>query len=243
MPLSPSRADSQDTSMGSQARLSRADRRWLTLLAVTAGAVIVAHLVGAHGARARSTLGSAALTLAFAVPAWAVLVSPRPEGRAQRRPLALVLSFGAIVFLGFLLHVLTWPTSIPFGGESAADVVVFVPFGLVLVAIRQEFVAHFRRDDRREALADIVLIAAAIGGVVFLLLQLPQPGRSDFSSIVFASMVIAPVAWGALLVWTPSVEHVGLFVAWSAIAAGLGQFGYQWIRQRPIAGNLAIELP
>ena len=108
--------------MGSQARLSRADRRWLTLLAVTAGAVIVAHLVGAHGARARSTLGFAALTLAFAVPAWAVLVPPRPEGRAQRRPLALVLSFGAIVFLGFLLHVLMWPTAIPFGGGSPADV-------------------------------------------------------------------------------------------------------------------------
>src|SRR5437764_13654067 len=163
MPLSPGRADSQDRPMGSQARLSRADRRWLTLLAVTAGAVIVAHLVGAHGARARSTLGFAALTLAFAVPAWAVLVPPRPEGRAQRRPLALVLSFGAIVFLGFLLHVLMWPTAIPFGGGSPGDVVLFVPFGLVVGAIRQEFVAHFRREDRREALRDLVLDAAAIG--------------------------------------------------------------------------------
>ena len=135
--------------MASEARLSRADRRLLALLAFVAAGVVAMHAVGTTGARARATVGFAALTLSFAVAAWAVLTSTDGATRAQRRPLGLCLSFGAFVFLGFLLHTILWPSSIPFGGKSPADTVLLVPFALVLLAIRQEFITHFRRDDRQ----------------------------------------------------------------------------------------------
>src|SRR5205085_2320861 len=80
---------------------------------------------------------------------------------------------------------------------------------------------HFRREDRREGVADIVLIAAAVGGMVFLVLQ--QSGRhdvgGDLSCVVFATAVVAPVAWGAVSVWAPSRTHIGLLASWSALPA------------------------
>jgi len=229
--------------MGSEGTVSRADRRLLALLAFTGAGVALAYAVGVHSGHARSVLAYASLTISFGVSALALRVSPGWEGKSRRRPIALLLGFGAVVFMSLLAHLLIWPDSVPVSGGSVADLLLLVPIALVLVAVRQEFVIHFKRDDRREALADIVLISAAIGGVVFLILQLPQPGVGDVSSVVFAATVLAPLAWGALAVWTPSMEHLALFASWSAIATGLVEFGYRWIRHRYVGGQAFVDLP
>jgi PAS domain S-box-containing protein len=155
----------------------------------------------------------------------------------------MLLASFALIEIGFLLHVLVWPRSIPFGGESLADLVFLVPVALILIALRHEFAIHFRRDDRREAVADILLVAAAAGAIAFLYLQLPGSTRGDLSAVLFTSTVVAPVAWGALGLWAPSLRHLGLFVSWSAISAGVVGFGYQWIRHRYTGGQPAIDLP
>ncbi|MFN2545357.1 MAG: ATP-binding protein [Actinomycetota bacterium] len=217
-------------------------RRSLAVLAFAGAALVVVALLGLHGPRARSAVSDLALTLALGLSGAMILLRPR-IAVAQRRPLGVLLLAGAAVHGAFLVHDLVSSGATPFGGASAADVLFLVPGALVLVSIRDEFLTHFRREDRREAVADVMLVTAAVGGFVFLMLQPSMSGAGDVSSVVFAAAVAAPVAWGALAAWAPSARHIALFAAWSSLAAGTLGFGSQWIRHDYMAGQAAIDLP
>src|SRR5438105_4301177 len=178
--------------------------RSMALLACAGAGLVLAYLVGVDGQHAKSVLSDTSLALVLGAAGSVVLRASAGRSRDPRRPLGFLLVFGALLHLALLVHLLVWPASIPFGGASYADAVFLVPGALILLTLRDEFARHLAREERREVVADIVLVWAAVGGIVFLVLQ-PEGTRTvsgaDLSSVVFALAVLAPVAWGALAVW------------------------------------------
>src|SRR5207253_550014 len=85
-----------------------------------------------------------------------------------------------------------------------------------------------------------------IGGIVFLVMRPEMQGArtgADLSTVIFASAVVAPLAWGALAVWAPSWTHLGLFASWAALTAGSAEFGFQWVRGTFVGGQPLVDLP
>ena len=227
---------------------SRAERRLFGLLAAVGAALVIAYLFAGADRHARSVVADASLALVFGLTALVLLAPGRDRTRSDpRQSIGLFLLFFSLLHTWLLVHELLWPRSIPFGGGDAGDLVFLLPAGLILIAAGQEFAIRFRRDERREVLADVALCAGAVGGAVFLILvSRPEGARAggvDLSSVVFAAMVIAPVAWGALAAWAPSLTYLWLFVAWSSLAAGIVGFGFQWIRHDYVSGRAPIDLP
>jgi PAS domain S-box-containing protein len=218
----------------------------MAVLACAGAGLVLAYLIGVDGQHAKSILSDTSLALAMGAAGWVVLRAAAGRGGDPRRPVGVLLVFGALVHVAFLAHVFLWPTSIPFGGASYADAAFLVPGALILLTLRDEFARHLGQEERGEVVADIVLVWAAVGGIVFLVLQpegAPAGGGADLSSVVFAASVVAPVAWGALAIWAPSFSHLGLFASWAAITAGSMEFGFQWIRHRFVGGQPLVDLP
>lgn len=221
-------------------------RRLFVLLAVAGAGLLVANLVGVESLLAKSVLSDVSLAVVFGVAGVCVLRSGAGRRRDPRRPLGVFLIACALVYVAFLVHVLLWPDSIPFGGPAYTNLLFLVPGVFVLATLRHEFNRHLRAEERQEFIADVVLGWAAVGGVVFMVLHPPGPHKGsavDLSAMVFATGVVAPLAWGALAAWSPSRAHLGLFAAWAAIIAAGMQFGFQWIRGAYVGGQPMIDLP
>ncbi|HET9249735.1 MAG TPA: ATP-binding protein [Actinomycetota bacterium] len=123
----------------------------------------------------------------------------------------------------------------------------FVAAGVMfLIAVAIEFREHVAREDRREIAADVALLSAAIGTMLFLTLR-PEsaPDRlSAASSAEFALIVASGVsAYGALALARPNVGHLGLFAAVCALCAGVFAFADQWLEASFALGQPQIDLP
>src|ERR671919_296201 len=93
---------------------------------------------------------------------------------------------------------------------SPLDIVFGVVAVLFLVPIVQEFRSHVDRDTRREIAADVALITAAVGTIVYLVIR---PANADVGVSLAAAPLAASAAaafcsYGALAVWLPSAPHV-----------------------------------
>src|SRR5205807_4914550 len=95
--------------------------RSIAMLACAGAGLVLASFVGVDGQHAKSILSDSSLALAMGVAGAIVLRTSAGPGRDARRPIGVLLLFGALVHVAFLTHVLVWPRSIPFGGASYAD--------------------------------------------------------------------------------------------------------------------------
>ena len=117
---------------------------------------------------------------------------------------------------------------------------------LFLVAVAIEFREHVAREDRREIAADVALLSAAIGTMLFLNLR-PESSTdpaSAASSAEFALIIASGVsAYGALALARPNVAHLGMFLAVCAICVGVYGFAGLWLDASFEIGRPEVDLP
>jgi PAS domain S-box-containing protein len=117
---------------------------------------------------------------------------------------------------------------------------------LFLIAVAIEFREHVAREDRREIAADVSLLSAAIGTMLFLALRdltAAEPA-SAASAAEFALLVAAGFAgFGALALTRPNVAHLGTFLAVCAMCAGVIRFSIDWLQGSFKVGQPRIDLP
>ena len=144
-----------------------------------------------------------------------------------------------------------WISAVGVDRAAAARVVPFdVAFVVVammfLIPLLHELRSHVPVEDRREVAADVVLISAAIGTIVYLLLRpgdMPQTA-SAISAAEFAAIVATAFsAYGALVIWRPSVPHIGLFAGICGISSALLAFAERWVSGSFRPGLPEIDLP
>ena len=131
-------------------------------------------------------------------------------------------------------------------GGSVYDVAFLAVGALFLVAVAIEFREHVPREDRREIAADVSLLSAAIGTMLFLYLReltAPEP-TSSATAAEFALLVAAGfAAFGALALARPNASHFGMFVAICAMCAGVFGFSQEWLQGTFAVGRPATDLP
>jgi PAS domain len=117
---------------------------------------------------------------------------------------------------------------------------------LFLVAVAIEFREHVAREDRREIAADVALLSAAIGTMLFLNLRpvSSTDPASAASSAEFALIIASGVsAYGALALARPSVAHLGMFLSVCAICVGVHGFAGLWLDASFEIGRPEVDLP
>jgi len=129
---------------------------------------------------------------------------------------------------------------------SIYDVAFLATGALFLVAVAIEFREHVPREDRREIAADVSLLSAAIGTMLFLALRDTTAAEptSAASAAEFALLIAAGfAAFGALALARPNASHFGIFIAICAMCAGVYAFSREWLQGTFEVGQPAIDLP
>jgi PAS domain S-box-containing protein len=167
------------------------------------------------------------------------------RGDAWRSAPPLGLGILAMALVSLTLQVTGAPGPDP-PHLNIYDVAFMATGALFLVAVAIEFREHVPRDDRREIAADVSLLSAAIGTILFLYLRdatIAAPA-SAASAAEFALVVAAGfAAFGALLLTRPNVAHLGTFLAICAMCAGVLAFAQDWLHARFEVGRPEIDLP
>jgi PAS domain S-box-containing protein len=215
----------------------------LSLLGLAAVGITAAYVFGGDALASEGTLSGGLVLGACLLSALAVFGSLRREmAWSSARWLGLGLLALALIGTVFLVHDLRH--SLGFR-PSAYDGLFAFAAVLFFAPILIEYRGHFPKNDRREISADVALISAALGTILYLLVR---PTGGDFaeslSSAVFA--VIAATAfsaYGALALWVPSAAHVGQFVVFGSFAGAVMVFAQQWVRGDFVSGQAAIDLP
>ena len=219
----------------------------LVLLGFAAIVLLVCHLVMPEDLQSRAIVAASSGAFVAAVAAFVVLRSARrPEAWSSTRRFGLALAALALTQVVFLVYAVVRPPTGAYGPSGLIDIAVVVIGGLLVPLFRTELGEHFRPEDRRDVLADIVLLAAALGTLVYLVMRPDQPVTPGITiSVIVWTVVVMTgmIAWTALAMWLPSPVHVGLCLALASFgAAGLG-FGFQWFRGGFIPGSPLVDLP
>jgi len=225
----------------------RPSRAPLGLLALSAVALVVAQVAMPSGVRARAIFSSAYGAMAAAVAAVVVLQAARrgDAWRSTRRYGKTLLAL-ALAQAGFLVAALVKPPVGPFGPGALVDL---IPVGVVLLMrplLWFELRDHFPRGDRREVLADIMLLAVASATLVFVVLRpdTTHPAMITFSAGLWAGVVMTGVvAWTALAMWLPSPVHIGLSLFLGSLGVSGLAFAYEWLRGQYVPGDPLVGLP
>ncbi len=218
----------------------------LALLAFGALIIVLAHVLqpAALGTRALVVQGSG--TAAAAIAAGVILWSARRRDAwdATRRYGIAVFAL-ALIQATFLAMAAVVPTSKPFGGDGLIDFALLAVGGLLAPLFASELREHFDREDWKEVLADVFLLAAASGTLVYLVIRpegLPL-SLAAAGAIWAGAVMIGVIAWGALALWLPSPVHVGLALAMAAFGVSALSFGHDWFRGAYLPGDPWTDLP
>jgi len=117
---------------------------------------------------------------------------------------------------------------------------------LFLIAVGIEFREHVAREDRREIAADVALLSAAIGTMLFLTLRPDSTAdpASAASSAEFALIIASGAsAYGALALARPNVAHLGMFLAACGMCVGVYGFAKLWLSGSFEVGRPHVDLP
>src|SRR2546422_4268930 len=91
-----------------------------------------------------------------------------------------------------------------------ADALLLVLLIPLTIAMRDELRVHFDAADRREIAIDVMLIAASVGAILYLLIRPPAAGPTE-SSIAGVIAILAAsqfTSFAALTLWGPTVSHL-----------------------------------
>jgi len=114
---------------------------------------------------------------------------------------------------------------------------------LFLIAVAIEFREHVPREDRREIAADVALLTAAIGTMLFLSLR-PESTADRASAAEFALIIASGAsAYGALALARPNVAHLGMFLAVCGMCVGVYGFAELWLSASFEVGRPQVDLP
>jgi PAS domain S-box-containing protein len=221
------------------------NRSWVTpaVLLLAMGVVAGAYLFAPRAVGRTRGLSDALVAIACLV---ATIVIARRRADAEEWRSARFLAFGtlALAAIALLFAVQDVRQDLDLG-PSGFDV-VFVLVALVfLVPVGMEFADHFNREDRREIGADVALIAAALGTILYLMMRPESAGpRVSMSSAVFALIAAGGIAaYGALALWVPSIAHIGQFLIVGAFSAAVLTFGQDWVLGGYDPGARPIDMP
>jgi PAS domain S-box-containing protein len=222
------------------------NRSWVTPAALLfAIGVVTGVYVLAPRAVGRTPGLSDGLVAAACLIATIVLARRRTDTGAWRsaRFLALGTLALALIALVFAVQDVREDLNVGPGGFDVLFVIVALVF---LVPIGIEFTDHFNREDRREIGADVSLIAAALGMILYLVMR-PGPGSdagASTSTALFALIAAGGIsAYGALALWVPSIEHVGQFVIVGAFSLAVLTFGQDWVVHGYDPGSRPVDMP
>jgi PAS domain S-box-containing protein len=215
----------------------------LSVLVLAAAGVAAAYAIAQEALSSVDGLSDALILAACLLSAIAVFGSLRRDTAWESaRWLGLGLLALAVIAAVLLFHDLTQR-----GGyrPSLYDALFALAAGLFFVPILIEYRGHFPKTDRREISADVALISAALGTILYLLVRPTGAGLAEsLSSAVFALIAATAFsAYGALALWVPSAAHVGQFVVFGSFSGAVMVFAQQWVRGEFVAGQAAIGLP
>jgi PAS domain S-box-containing protein len=211
----------------------------LVAMGVVAGAYVFAPRTVGRTRGLSDALVAAACLLA-------TLVIARRRTNADEWKSARFLAFGtlALAAIAVLFAVQDVRRTIDLG-SSGYDL-LFALVGLVFLApIGIEFSDHVHREDRREIIADVALITAALGTMLYLLIRPNDAGAFlSLSTAMFALIGAGGLsAYGALAVWVPSVAHIGQFLIVGTFSISVLAFGRDWVQGSYDPGAGPIDMP
>src|SRR5213593_1525846 len=218
---------------------------WLVLgvLGAAMAGVVTTHLVGGASLVDVDGLHDAVLAGACVLSAGVILWRVRSAGLLRSLPF---LAFGilAMALVAVLFMINDFRSGIDYS-PSPYDSLFLLIGAIFFIPIEIEYRQHFRQEVRGEIAADVALGAASIAVILYLALR-PDVATSieSVSTAVFAMMVAtALTAYGALVLWVPSVAHIGQFGMIAAFSAGAVVFAEQWVRGTYTSGRSAVDLP
>ncbi len=173
-----------------------------------------------------------------------ILLRCRQKGAWRSAPsLGLGIAAIAVVSTALLVTDATGPKPPRLGlydvGFLAAGV-------LFLTAVAIEFREHVPREDRREIVADVALLTAAIGTMMFLSLRPDSTADAARAapSAEFALIIASGAsAYGALALARPNVAHLGMFLAVCGMCVGVHGFAKLWLSGSFEIGRPQVDLP
>ena len=174
-----------------------------------------------------------------------VIVLRVRRGDAWRSAPLLGLGILAMAMVSLTLHLTGAPGPDP-PHLNIYDVAFMATGAFFLAAVAIEFREHVPRGDRREIAADVSLLSAAIGTMLFLFLRdatIAAPASAASAAEMALVVAAGFAAFGALALTRPNVAHLGTFVAVSVMCAGVLAFAEDWLHARFEIGRPAIDLP
>lgn len=213
------------------------------VLAVAAVAAVATYLAFPSGSREQG-LASQALVAGSCLLSGGIILRAVGKGRAWRGTvhLAYALFMVGAVNVWFLVADVNELGSYRLRTTDVAFALFLAP--IVLYA-RAEYRNHFDRRDSVEVGTDVFLIVASVTALVYVVVR-PFDATQEASLIAAVFSVLAATqiaAFGALVVWSPSLRHLVLFGLFTISAAATATFGWHWIRGTFDATILEIDLP
>jgi PAS domain S-box-containing protein len=216
--------------------------RALIAVAVAGGLFVAAQIVLRSTGAGESSSGLTSIfacVVATVVIVWAGVVTVAWE---ETLPFAVAMAAAA----GARLIVIFDTTGSARDASRIADPVYLVVCGLFLVPVMAQFRKHFRREDRREIVADIGLIAVSLITVIYVLLR-PTTGTEQVAALAWSALFAvtagaAIASYTANALWIPSVAHVGRLIVAADFASVTLLIGSAWIGHTDAWGAWNLDL-
>jgi PAS domain S-box-containing protein len=200
------------------------------LLSVVASVGILASALAGSGTHAQAVIGAGASALAAFVAGMLIRGAARHD---DAWPSAAGISWAMFlisgVSLAFLIVGTTSAMSIHPRPADAVLLVLLIPFTM---AMRDELRAHFDVRDRREIAIDVMLIAASVAAILYLLIRPPGADATVSASAGVLAILAASqfTSFAALTLWVPTTSHLLQFLAFAAYSIATVIFGWDWTR-------------
>jgi len=207
------------------------------LLSVVAVTGIAASAMAGTGTHAQAVIGAAAAGLAALVAGLVIRSTARDEDAwPSASGISWALLLISLICLVFAVVGSTSRTSIHPRPSDTLLLLLLIPF---TIAIRDELRAHFDARDRREIAIDVMLIAASVAAILYLLIR---PADASATASISAG-VIAILAssqftnFAALTLWVPTTSHLLQFLSFAAYSIATVIFGWDWTRGGADSGD------
>jgi PAS domain S-box-containing protein len=229
--------------MSTEAARRRSTWFVLGLLGVAMASVVTTHLLDGASPVDADVLHDAVLAAACLLSAGVILWRVRSAGLLRSLPF---LAFGilamAVVAIVFMFN--DFRSGIEYS-PSPYDSLFLLIGAIFFIPIEIEYRQHFRKELRGQIAADVALGATSIAVILYLALRpVEATSTESLSAAVFAILVAtALTAYGALVLWVPSLAHLGQFATIAAFSAGAVVFAEQWVRGTYTSGRSAVDLP
>jgi len=198
------------------------------LLVVVAVVGITATAMAGSGTHLQAVVGAGASALAAAVAG--VLIHRAAHGEdawPSAAGIAWAMFMIAAVSLAFLVVGSTADRSIRPRPADALLLLLLIPF---TIAMRDELRAHFDARDRRDVAIDVMLIAASVAAILYLLIGPAEPDATTSASAGVIAILAASqfTSFAALTLWVPTTSHLLQFLAFAAYSIATVIFGWDW---------------